>query len=145
MKFKIDENLPAEVAAQLRGFGHEASTVSDKDLAGAPDTEIVAVAAAEARILITLDKGIANLVRHPPSTHHGVVLFRPGSLGRRSVLEFISDRLPALRDGAPLMLPPFFQRYNKDLVFAAAFRERTAFPGCRMMTGLANPGWEHAR
>lgn len=98
MKFKIDENLPAEVAERLRKFGHEAATVSEKDLAGAPDSEIVGAAAAEARILITLDKGIANLVRHPRSTHHGVVLFRPGSLGRRSVLEFVSDRLPALLD-----------------------------------------------
>ncbi len=98
MKFKIDENLPAEVAEQLLGLGHQAATVSEEDLAGAPDNEIVAAAAAEARILITLDKGIANLVRHPPGTHHGVVLFRPGSLGRRSVIEFVSHRLPALLD-----------------------------------------------
>lgn len=98
MKFKIDENLPTEVAEQLWKSGHEAATVSEEGLVGAPDTEIVAVAAAEARILITLDKGIASLVRHPPSTHHGVVLFRPGSLGRRSVLEFVSDHLPALLD-----------------------------------------------
>ncbi len=96
MKFKIDENLPAEVAAQLREFGHEATTVSEEDLAGAPDTEIGAVAAAEARILITLDKGIANLVRHPTSTHHGVVLFRPGSLGRRSVFEIRRRSPPGL-------------------------------------------------
>ena len=41
---------------------------------------------------------MANLVRHAPSTHQGVVLFRPGSLGRRSVLEFVGDRLPALPD-----------------------------------------------
>ena len=94
MKFKIDENLP--VAERLGTLGHEAATVSEEDLAGAPDTEIVAVATAERRILITLDKGIANLVGHPSSTHHGVVLFRPGSLGRRSVLEFVSGRLPAL-------------------------------------------------
>jgi predicted nuclease of predicted toxin-antitoxin system len=80
------------------GVRYEAATVSEQDLAGAPDAEIVAVAAAEARILITLDKGIANLVRHPTSTHRGVVLFRPGSLGRRSVVEFVSDRLPALLD-----------------------------------------------
>jgi len=98
MKFKIDENLPDEVAEQLRKLGHEAGTVTEEDLARAPDTEIVAAATTEARILLTLDKGIANLLRHPPPTHYGVALFRPGSLGRRSVLEFIRDRLPALLD-----------------------------------------------
>ena len=54
MKFKVDKNLPAEVAEQLRELDHEAATVSEEDLAGAPDTEIVAVAAAEARILIMI-------------------------------------------------------------------------------------------
>lgn len=98
MKFKIDENLPAEVAEHLRELGHEASTVVQEVLTGAPDSAIVA---AEARILLTLDKGIANLLRHPTATHHGVVLFRPGSVGRRSVLEFVGERLPALL-GLPL-------------------------------------------
>ena len=51
-------------------LGYEAAAVSEEDLAGAPDHEIVAVAAAGARILITLDKGIANLVRHPPVANH---------------------------------------------------------------------------
>ena len=101
MKFKIDENLPAEVAEQLRALGHEASTVVQEGLTGAPDSAIVAAAAAETRILLKLDKGIANLLRHPTATHHGVVLFRPGSLGRRSVLEFVDERLPALL-GLPL-------------------------------------------
>ncbi len=98
MKFKVDENLPVEVAERFRELGHDAGTVIEENLAGAPDTEIVAAAAAEARILVTLDKGIANLVRHPPGRHHGVILFRPGALGRRSVVEFIGDRLPALLD-----------------------------------------------
>jgi predicted nuclease of predicted toxin-antitoxin system len=94
MKFKIDENLPAEVAEQRRELGHEASTVVQEVLTGAPDSAIVAAADAEARILLTLDKGIANLLRHPTATHHGVVLFRPGSVGRRSVLEFVGERPP---------------------------------------------------
>src|SRR5689334_18334345 len=50
------------------------------------------------------DCGADPLVRgRPPGrpvvlAKHGVVLFRPGSLGRRSVLEFIGDCLPALPD-----------------------------------------------
>ena len=34
MKFKIDENLPSELAVDLRDLGHEADTVFDESLAG---------------------------------------------------------------------------------------------------------------
>ncbi len=34
MKFKIDENLPQEVAAVLRGSGHDAVSVFDQALSG---------------------------------------------------------------------------------------------------------------
>lgn len=37
MKFKIDENLPSELAADLRHLGHEADTVFDEGLLGAKD------------------------------------------------------------------------------------------------------------
>jgi hypothetical protein len=51
---------------------------------------------AEKRILLTLDKGIANVKRYPVEEHAGVVLFRPVRSGRRVVLAFIRDRLPSL-------------------------------------------------
>ena len=37
MRFKIDENLPGELAADLRQAGHEADTVSDQGMSGAAD------------------------------------------------------------------------------------------------------------
>ena len=93
MKFKLDENLPAELATDLRNLGHDADTVIDESLAGAADPVIVQAARATGRILFTLDKGIANLRRYPVSEHAGVVLFRPGTLGRRAVLTFVRERL----------------------------------------------------
>ncbi len=42
MKFKIDENLPAEIAVDLRAAGHQADTVSDEGLTGAVDPAILA-------------------------------------------------------------------------------------------------------
>ena len=96
MKFKLDENLPLELGPDLRAAGHDADTVVDENLAGASDPVVVEASRNERRILLTLDKGIANLVRHPASTHAGVVLFRPGTSGRRAVLQFIRERLPDL-------------------------------------------------
>ena len=96
MRIKLDENLPSELAADLMGAGHDADTVIGEDLNGKPDVLILEAARDARRILFTLDKGIANLVRHPQEQHAGVVLFRPGSLGRLAVLEFIRDRLAQL-------------------------------------------------
>lgn len=98
MKFKIDENLPAELAEDLERLGHSADTVADEGLVGAVDSVVVAAAKVEGRIVLTLDKGIADIVRFPSQTHSGIVLFRPGSLGRRTVLGYIRERLdPLLR------------------------------------------------
>lgn len=56
MKFKVDENLPAEVAAEIESAGHSANTVVQEKPSGAPDSEVVRVAASEQRIVVTLDK-----------------------------------------------------------------------------------------
>ena len=53
MRFKIDENLPAEVAQILRSLGHVADTVDEEGLAGSPDPELIAAATADNRILMT--------------------------------------------------------------------------------------------
>lgn len=96
MKFKVDENLPGELAAELRTLGHDADTVFDEGLAGVLDPALMDAASRENRILLTLDKGIANLERYPLEQHAGVVLFRPARSGRRGVLAFIRERLPSL-------------------------------------------------
>ena len=61
MKFKIDENLPGDLAEDLRQSGHDAATVHDEGLVGVGDQKLVAVAREELRVLLTLDKGIANI------------------------------------------------------------------------------------
>ncbi len=93
MKFKIDENLPSTFAHHFRATGHDADTVQDEGLSGAPDSMVVAAALREQRILLTLDKGIANLTQYPSCSHAGVVLFRPGMSDRASVFRFITSRL----------------------------------------------------
>jgi len=93
MKFKIDENLPLALAHHLRLIGHDADTVSDENLAGAPDSLVVPAALREQRVVLTLDKGIADLTQYPSSTHAGVVLFRPGMSDRMNVLRFVTSRL----------------------------------------------------
>jgi len=96
MKFKLDENLPLELADDLAHLGHEADTVSSEGLSGAEDARVVQAAQASDRVLLTLDKGIASLLRYPIREHGGTVLFRPDESGRLSVLSFVRSRLADL-------------------------------------------------
>ena len=93
MKFKLDENLPGELVMDLRGLGQDADTVADEGLSGEADPTVLDAALASNRILLTLDKGIANLLRYPAGQHAGVVLFRPDSSGRGAVIAFVRKRL----------------------------------------------------
>lgn len=96
MRLKLDENLPVELVAELQRRGHDVDSVAGEGLAGEPDPRIVAAASEEQRVLLTLDKGVANLLRYPPGSHAGVVLLRPTSAGRRTAFSFALRHLPRL-------------------------------------------------
>ena len=96
MKIKLDENLPVELANDLRILGHDADTVADEGISGAEDPTVLDAALRSGRVLFTLDKGIADLPRYPASHHAGVVLFRPDKSGRGAVIAFVRERLPAV-------------------------------------------------
>ena len=74
-------------------MGYDVDTVNDEGLRGAADPEVVDAAFAADRILFTLDKGIANLQRYPVHQHAGVLLFRPDTSGRGTVIAFVRERL----------------------------------------------------
>ena len=96
MRFKLDENLPVELVGDLSRLGHDVDSVVGEGLAGSEDAAVVKAARAADRILLTLDKGIANLLQYPVSEHVGVVLFRPDPSGRQAVLSFVRLRLSTL-------------------------------------------------
>ena len=90
MRFKLDENLPVELSAELRALGYDTDTVADEGLCGEADRAVVEAATIAGRILLTLDKGIADVRSQPLA---GAVLFRPDSAGRRAVFYFIRERI----------------------------------------------------
>jgi len=96
MRFKLDENLPREIADDLRSFGHDADTIAEEALTGADDKVVLQAALAADRILMTLDKGIASLLQNPLPQHAGIVLVRPDAVGRTAVATFMRSRLSHL-------------------------------------------------
>lgn len=96
MKFKLDENLPTELLTDLRAAGHEAASVPEEGVAGASDSILLERVRQEGRILLTMDKGIADVRAYPPEDYAGIILFRPRASGRGAVLAFVRRHLRAI-------------------------------------------------
>jgi predicted nuclease of predicted toxin-antitoxin system len=96
VRFKIDENLPIEVAEILRAAGHDAATVNDEALSGAPDPDLAALLKRESRALVTLDLGFADIRSYPPGEYQGLVVLRLPRQDKTLVLLTCSRLVAAL-------------------------------------------------
>lgn len=76
MRFKIDENLPVELADELRAAGYEAATVYGQRLVGTSDRHLSKVCKTEGRIFVTLDLDFADIRTYPPDEHPGLIVLR---------------------------------------------------------------------
>lgn len=86
MRVKLDENLPAEVAGDLRDRGHDVETIAGEGLAGRADGLVVAAARRERRILITLDEGIRGQpAGGSRAARPAIVLLRLRRVGAKAV------------------------------------------------------------
>ena len=88
--FKIDENLPRDVAELLRTHGYDAATVHEQALVGRPDPDIAQVCKTEDRALVTLDLDFSNIRAYPPSEHPGIVVLRSDHHDKQTVVTLIS-------------------------------------------------------
>ena len=88
MRFLADENFPGAAVGRLVGAGHDVAWVRAK-APGLADSEVLAWAAREQRILLTFDKDFGDLARRAGLRPDcGIVLFRmpvpaPGDIGAR--------------------------------------------------------------
>lgn len=96
IKFKIDENLPVEVAEVFQQAGYEATTVHDQNLAGEIDHTLALVCQSEQRALITLDTDFADIRTYPPAQYVGIVVLRLKQQDKGSVLKVITRMIKAL-------------------------------------------------
>ena len=77
MRFKVDENLPIDVAEILRANNHDAMTIFDQEMVGQPDLQVASVCRAEERALVTLDLDFSDIRTYPPASHAGIIILRP--------------------------------------------------------------------
>ena len=97
MRFKIDENLPCELAQLLIDQGHDAPTVSDQGMDGQGDRHISAVCRRERRALLKLDTGFADIRSYPPKDSAGIVVLRLNSQAKSHVLGKVEQLFSLLK------------------------------------------------
>jgi predicted nuclease of predicted toxin-antitoxin system len=101
MRFKVDENLPTEVAELLRQAEHDAATVSEQHMSGGADADVALVCQREHRILVTLDLDFADIRAYPPAQYPGLIVLRLKQQDKPHVLGILS-RLVRLFASEPL-------------------------------------------
>jgi predicted nuclease of predicted toxin-antitoxin system len=79
-RFLLDESTNYQIAPHLRTNAHDVTAVGQDYPASLKDTEILAIAVAEQRIVITNDRDFGELVVREGRPHAGVILLRLGSV-----------------------------------------------------------------
>ena len=97
MKFLIDMPLSTTLARSLAAQGHDAVHAAALGLDRAADTEIMAHAVGESRIVITADLDYPRLLALSGAVRPGLILFRGGDWSEREAIA----RLREVLDGVP--------------------------------------------
>jgi len=78
LRFLLDQSADARLVPHLRALGHDAVRVGKEFPGGLPDPQVLALAVAEHRILVTDDRDFGELVFAQRQPHTGVIYFRLG-------------------------------------------------------------------
>lgn len=87
MKFKIDENLPSELAQMLCDAGYDALTVYQQQHTGEPDNFIARICQEEKRAIVTLDIGFSDIRSYWPADFYGIIVLRLRTQDKNHVIE----------------------------------------------------------
>jgi predicted nuclease of predicted toxin-antitoxin system len=101
VRFKIDENLPVDVAERMRQEGYDTATAIEQKLIGRSDSEVSSLCQREGRILVTLDTDFADIRTYPPEEFPGFIVLRLQRQDKDHVMVVIDSLLEAFRKENP--------------------------------------------
>ncbi len=96
MIFKLDENLPVELADLLKSENWEACTVYEEHLSGKPDSTIADICKKEKKVLVSLDLDFSDIRTYPPKEYNGIIVLRLIKSDKLYVLEVFKNLLKLL-------------------------------------------------
>jgi predicted nuclease of predicted toxin-antitoxin system len=100
LKFKVDENLPTEVAGLLAHAGYDAMSVFDQHLQGRSDAYLSSICQRENRIILTLDLDLSDIRVYPPADYPGIIVLRIVRQDKFYVLSVVKRLLTILQQEA---------------------------------------------
>lgn len=89
MKLLLDENLSPRVAVDLRTDGHDVVHLRERGRLGISDPEVLALAFAEDRVLVTANVADFRKLAAARELHAGIVLLLDGGLRRDEQTEVL--------------------------------------------------------
>lgn len=93
MKFLIDASTDRRLREHLLAMGHDVSRIGTDHPATLSDSDVLAIAHREGRILITDDRDFGELVFRHRRPHAGVIYLRLGTTHLATLLDRIDDVL----------------------------------------------------
>jgi predicted nuclease of predicted toxin-antitoxin system len=110
MRFLLDMGASVATAMYLRNIGHDAVHLRDRGLQAIPDEEVIALANAEARVIVTFDLGFSRTLALTRNAGPSIVLFRLEKYSTSDInhrLALIVERhMEPLRSGAIVTVDP---------------------------------------
>src|SRR5262245_16529887 len=98
MRLCANENVAEDCIIRLRQRGHDVLWIREA-APGISDSEVLARALAQERLLITFDKDFGGLVfRQGAKASHGIILFRISQLSSASLATRLVDVLDSRND-----------------------------------------------
>ena len=93
MRLVLDQGVPRDAAARLRGLGHEGIHVGDVGMAQATDEEILAFSLGAHAIVVTLDADFHMILAVSGASGPSVIRLRMQGLGGPEVVEVVQNVL----------------------------------------------------
>jgi predicted nuclease of predicted toxin-antitoxin system len=96
MHFKIDENLPVDIADILNKAGHDASTVNEQKLQGTKDQVLIEICRSEHRVLVSLDTDFSDIRTYPPEKFAGIIVLKMRLQAKPHVMKVFQRIIPLI-------------------------------------------------
>jgi predicted nuclease of predicted toxin-antitoxin system len=100
LRFLVDVNVGLAVADSLQNSGHDVTFAGDVDWR-MPDTDMLSLAEAEQRIVLTMDTDFGELVYHSRQPHTGVLLLRVPGANREEKIRVVQEIVSRYGDQLP--------------------------------------------
>jgi predicted nuclease of predicted toxin-antitoxin system len=98
-----DENVDSSVVAHLRTLGFDVVDVNESGLQGSVDVDLLRLAVAQGRIIVTHDSDFGTLAIRQGEPIIGLVFLRPGHIDPRFIIETVETIIKI----DPDITPPF--------------------------------------